>query len=287
MGTRKVFVVGFGMMGNGIAQVSAQAGYEVVAQDIDEDILERGMKTIAWSVEKLASKGKIEGTKEEVLGRIRTTTDLNLAEEADLVVEAVIEDLELKQRLFSDLDRRCSPKTILASNTSALLITDIASKTNHPERVVGTHFFNPAPIMRLVEVVKGLLTSDETMVVAKDYVLSLGKEPLLVHKDIPGFVVNRINGWIYLEAMRLLEQGVASAEDIDKGMRLGVGHSMGPFETMDMAGLDTILNARMAVYNGTRDQRLFPPDILRRMVSAGLLGRKTGRGFYAYAKEKD
>lgn len=287
MKNKKVFVVGFGMMGNGIAQVSAQSGYEVVAQDVDEDILERGMKSIAWSVEKLASKGKIEGTKEEVLGRIRTTTDLNLAEEADFVVEAVIEDLELKQRLFSDLDRRCSPKTILATNTSALLITDIASKTNHPERVVGTHFFNPAPIMRLVEVVKGLLTSDETMETAKNYVLSLGKEPLLVHKDIPGFVVNRINGWIYLEAMRLLEQGVASVEDIDKGMRLGVGHSMGPFETMDMAGLDTIMKARMAVYNGTRDQRLFPPDILRRMVSAGLLGRKTGKGFYTYTKEKD
>lgn len=271
-------------MGNGIAQVSAQAGYEVVAQDIDEDILKEGMRTIEWSVQKLIEKGKLEGTKEEIIQRIRTTTDLNVAKEADFVIEAVIEDLELKRNIFSDLDRICPSETILATNTSCLLITDIASRTNHPERVVGTHFFNPVPMMRLVEVVKGLLTSEETMETARKYVVSIKKEPLMVHKDIPGFVVNRINGWVYLEAMRLFEQGVASIEDIDKGMRLGVGHTMGPFQTMDLAGLDAILNARMALYNGTQEPKLFPPDILRKMVSARLLGRKTGRGFYKYEK---
>ena len=284
MKIRKIFLVGFGTMGNGIAQVSAMAGYDVVAYDIDEGVLEKGLKTIEWSVEKLISKGEIEGSKEEILGKIRTTKDLQAVQETDLVIEAVIENLELKQKIFSDLDRLCHPKVILATNTSALGITDIASATNHPERVVGTHFFNPVPMMRLVEVVKGLLTSEETMEIIREFVLSIKKEPLMVYKDIPGFVVNRINGWIYLEAMRLLEQGVASVEDIDKGMRLGVGHAMGPFQTMDLAGLDAILNARMALYNSTREPRLFPPDILRNMVSAGLLGRKTGRGFYKYEK---
>jgi len=286
MKIKKVFVIGFGTMGNGIAQVSAQAGYEVLAQDTDASVFEKGMKTIEWSVEKMVSKGKVEGSKDEILKRINTTEDLKDAEDADLVIEAVVENLELKQKLFSELDGICSPEAILASNTSGLLITDIASKTNHPERVVGTHFFSPVPVMRLVEVVKGLLTSDETMEITRGFVQAINKEPLMVYKDIPGFVVNRINGWIYLEAMRLVEQGVASVEDIDKGMRLGVGHAMGPFETMDMAGLDALLNARMAVYNGTREPKLFPPDILRRMVSAGLLGKKTGRGFYEYPKDK-
>jgi 3-hydroxybutyryl-CoA dehydrogenase len=285
MEIRNVFVVGFGTMGNGIAQVSAQSGYKVVGQDIDSAVLEKGMKNITWSVEKLVSKGKAKGTVEEIMGRIETTTDLQAARDADMVIEAVVENLELKHRLFSDLDRICHPETILATNTSGLLITDIAAKTTHPQRVVGTHFFNPVPMMKLVEVVRGLLTSDETMEMARNFVLSIDKEPLMVQKDIPGFVVNRINGWTYLEAMRLLEQGVATVEDIDKGMRLGVGHLMGPFETMDLAGLDAILNARMALYDGTKEPRLFPPDILRKMISAGLLGRKTGRGFYDYSKK--
>jgi len=284
METKNVFVIGFGTMGSGIAQVSAQAGYQVLVYDVDESVFERGKKTIEWSLKKLVSKGKVEGTEKEILSRIKTTTDLQSCREVDFVIEAVIEDLELKRKMFTELDSICSPRTILATNTSNLLITDIASKTNHPERVVGTHFFNPVPMMQLVEVVKGLRTSDETMEVARKFVVSIKKEPLMVYKDIPGFVVNRINGWIYLEAMRLLEQGVASVEDIDKGMRLGVGHAMGPFETMDLAGLDAILNARMALYNGTKDPKLFPPDTLRKMVSAGLLGRKTGKGFYEYKK---
>ncbi len=282
MEIRKVFIVGLGTMGSGIAQISAQAGYSVLAQDIHEDALKSGMKAIEWSVEKLVSKGQVEGAKEEILGRIETTKDLHDARDADLVIEAVIENLQLKQEIFSDLDKICSSKTILATNTSALLITDIASRTNHPERVVGTHFFPPVPIMRLVEIVRGLLTSDETMKITCEFVQSLTKEPLIVHKDIPGFVVNRINLWIYLEAIRLLELGVASVKDIDKALRLGAGYTIGPFEAMDLAGLDAMLNAIMALYKGTRDPKLFPPDTLRKMVSAGFLGRKTGRGFYEY-----
>ncbi len=284
MEIKKVCVVGFGIMGNGIAQVAAQAGYDVIAQDISEAVLEKGMKAIEWSVEKLVSKGKVKGTKEEIVGRIKTTSDIKDAKEADMVIEAVIENLELKQSLFADLDRVCSPEAILATNTSCLTITDIASKSQRPERVVGAHFFNPVPMMRLVEVIKGLRTSDETMEITRDFVKSIGKEPLIVNKDIPGFVVNRINGWVYLEAMHLLELGVASAEDIDKGMKLGVGHTMGPFETMDLAGLDSVLKSRMALYEGTKEPKLFPPDILRNMVSAGLLGRKTGKGFFNYKK---
>jgi len=200
-------------MGSGIAQVSAQAGYQVFVYDVDESVFEKGRKAIEWSLKKLVSKGKVEGTEEEILSRIKTTTDLQSCREVDLVIEAVIEDLELKKKMFSELDRICSPRTILATNTSNLLITDIASKTNHPERVVGTHFFNPVPMMQLVEVVKGLRTSDETVEIARKFVVSIKKEPLMVYKDIPGFVVNRINGWIYLEAMRLLEQGVATSDD--------------------------------------------------------------------------
>ena len=284
MEIQKVMVVGFGIMGNGIAQVCAQAGYEVIGQDTDQGALEKGMKSIEWSVDKLISKGTVEGMKGEILGRITTTCDTHVAKEADLVIEAAVEDLELKKKIFGELDQVCPPETILATNTSCLLITDIAASTARPERVVGTHFFNPVPMMRLVEVVKGFVTSDKTMEKTRDFVISIGKEPLMVHKDIPGFVVNRINGYVYLEAMRLLEQGVASVEDIDKGMRLGVGHTMGPFQTMDLAGLDAILNARMALYNGTKDPKLFPPDMLRKMVAAGVLGRKTGRGFYDYKK---
>ena len=284
MKIKKVCVIGVGIMGNGIVQVAAQAGYEVIAQDVDEKALNKGMEAIDWSVEKLISKGKVEGKKEDILSRITTSQDIQDAQDADIVIEAAIEDLELKQTIFSGLDSICGPDTILATNTSCLTITDIASKTQHPERVVGAHFFNPVPMMRLVEVVKGMLTSEETMETTRDFVKTLGKEPLIVNKDIPGFVVNRINGWVYLEAMRLLELGVASVEDIDKGMKLGVGHTMGPFETMDLAGLDSILKSRMALYEGTKEVRLFPPDILRNMVSARLLGRKTGKGFYDYSK---
>jgi 3-hydroxybutyryl-CoA dehydrogenase len=282
---KKIFVLGFGTMGSGIVQVSAQSGYKVRVFDADVNAWEKGMKTIEWSIDKMISKGHINEDKRDILSRIRKSENLYSAQEADIVIEAVVESLELKIDIFSELDRICSASTILATNTSGLLVTDIASKTIHPERVVGLHFFNPVQLMRLVEVVKGFLTSNKTMERARGYVESLRKEPLMVYKDIPGFVVNRINGWVYLEAMRLLELGVASAEDIDKGMRLGVGHTMGPFQTMDLAGLDAVLNSRMAVYEGTKDPKLFPPDILRRMVSAGLLGRKTGRGFYKYEKE--
>ncbi len=281
----KVFVQGFGLMGSGIAQVFAQAGYQVVATDVDDGILQKGMSSITQSVSKFVEKGTVKGSKEEILGRIRTTRNVDEAADAALVVEAVYEDMQLKKKTFEKLDAICPATTILASNTSGLLITDIASATKRPERMVGTHFFSPPQMMRLVEVVRGFLTSDETVNQIKKWIESIGKEAIVVEKEVPGFVVNRINGMVYLEALRLLEQGVATAADIDKGLKLGTGYAMGPFEVMDLIGLDTLLKSRMGIYEQTKDIRFYPPDILRKMVSAGFLGRKTRKGFYEYTPD--
>lgn len=281
----KIFVQGFGMMGCGIAQVFAQAGFEVVATDLEQTQLEKGLMEITRSVRKLAEKGLIKEGVEGILGRIRTTRQMEEAAEAVMVVEAVYEDMELKKQVFRKLDAVCSSETILASNTSGLLITEIASSTKNPERVVGTHFFSPVPMMRLVEIIQGLLTSSDTTRRTKELIISIGKEPIVVEKEVPGFVVNRINGMVYLEALRLLEYGVASVADIDKALKLGVGYTMGPFETMDMIGLDTVLKSRMGIYEQTKDARFLPPDILKKMVAAGFLGRKTSKGFYEYTPE--
>jgi 3-hydroxybutyryl-CoA dehydrogenase len=281
----KIFVQGFGMMGCGIAQVFAQAGFEVVATDLEETQLEKGLKEITRSVRKLVEKGLIKEGVEGILGRIHTTQQIEEAVEAVMVVEAVYEDMELKKQVFRKLDAVCSPETILASNTSGLLITEIASSTKNPERVIGTHFFSPVPMMRLVEIIRGFLTSSDTMRRTKELITSIEKEPIVVEKEIPGFLVNRINGMVYLEALRLLEYGVASAVDIDKALKLGAGYTMGPFETMDMIGLDTVLKSRMGIYEQTKDARFLPPDILKKMVVAGFLGRKTGKGFYEYTPE--
>lgn len=285
MEIKKVFVVGSGLMGGGIAQVSAQAGYNVVMIDVNQDALKKGIDSVNWSVKKFFEKGTVKEPPEIVLSRIKTTTDMQDGKDADLVIEAVFERLEVKQEVFKKLDGVCKPEAILATNTSALPITEIAAATRRPEKVVGTHFFSPVPMMRIVEIVKGLKTSDEALEVARKYTLSIGKDFITVNRDIAGFALNRLNIPSTLEAIRLVEAGVASPEDIDKGMRLGFGRPMGPFETNDMTGIDVTLNAALNIYNETHDPKFWPPAIMFRKVKAGELGRKTGRGWYAYGPD--
>jgi len=282
MEIKRIFVAGAGLMGGGIAQVCAQAGYDVVMRDLGDEILEKGLKAIRWSVGKLVEKGKARGTVDEIMGRIRTTTDLSGAGDADFVFEAIIEDLDAKRTLFSELDGICPSHSIFATNTSAIPITNIAEATKRASRVVGTHFFSPVPMMRVLELVKGLLTSDETMDTAEALGRSIGKETICVNRDVAGFALNRINFPSTVEAIKLVEAGVVSVEDVDKGMRLGFGRPMGPFETGDMAGLDVGFNAMSAVYKETRDEKFHPPMLLQRKVRIGHLGRKTGIGWYKY-----
>jgi len=276
----KIFVAGAGLMGGGITQVCAQAGYDVVMRDLTENILEKSLKGIHWSVGKLVEKGKVSGSVDEIMGRIQTTTDLSGAKDADFVFEAAIEDLDTKRGLFSELDEICPSHTILATNTAAIPLTDIAEATQRASKVVGTHFFSPVPLMMIVEIVKGLLTSDETMENARNLCESLGKGTIRVQRDVAGFALNRINFPSTVEAIKLVEAGVASVEEIDKGMRLGFGRPMGPFETGDLAGLDVGLSALSAVYKETQDEKFHPPMLLRRKVRIGQLGRKTGIGWY-------
>jgi 3-hydroxybutyryl-CoA dehydrogenase len=282
MQIKRIFVAGAGAMGAGIAQVCAQAGYSVVMRDLTDEIVDKGLKTIVWSVGKLVEKGKVQGTVDEIVARIEGTLDFSAAKDADFVFEAVIEDLDTKKEVFSELDTLCPSHTIFASNTSAIPITDIAESSRRPSQVVGTHFFNPVPMMRIVEIVKGLLTSEETMGAAEHLCQSLGKETIRVNRDVAGFALNRINFPSTVEAIQLVEAGVASVEDIDKGMRLGFGRPMGPFETADLAGLDVGYNAMSAVYRETQDEKFHPPMLLQRKVRIGHLGRKTGIGWYKY-----
>jgi 3-hydroxybutyryl-CoA dehydrogenase len=282
MSVNKIFVVGAGLMGGGIAQVSAQAGYQVVMQDLSDDILSKSLDTIRWSVGKLVDKGRVKGTVGEIMGRIKTTTRVELADSADFIFEAVVENLEIKQDLFARLDTICPSHTILGTNTSAIPVTEIAVATKRIDRVVGTHFFSPVPMMKAVEIVKGLGSSDESVDIADNLCRSLGKETIRVNRDVAGIVLNRLNFPATIEAIKLVESGVTTVEDIDKGMRLGFGRPMGPFETADMAGLDVGYNAMLAVYKETRDPKFFPPMLLQRKVKLGHLGRKAGIGWYRY-----
>ncbi len=282
MDIREVFVMGAGAMGNGIAQVCAQTGISVVMCDISQEILDKAVKNITWSVSKFIEKGKISENIDTVMGRIQTSTDYDGAAEADLVIEAVFEKIEVKHEVFKKLDPVVGDKTILASNTSAIPITEIASVTSRPENFIGLHFFNPVPMMMAVEVIRGIATSDEAFQYGADFVRLIGKEPVMVNRDIAGFILNRINMLSNMEAMRLVEQGVSTPEDIDKGMRLAFGRRMGPFETGDLVGLEVSLMAYNNVYQEEKDLRFYPPSILRRKVLAGHLGRKTGRGWYEY-----
>jgi 3-hydroxybutyryl-CoA dehydrogenase len=284
MAITKVFVVGAGLMGGGITQVTATAGYEVKMRDVTDEILDKSMESIKWSLDKFASKGKItEEQAKQALENIKPTTQMSDAADADLVIEAVFEKLELKQDVFKQLDEITGPETILATNTSAISITSIASATGRPDKVVGTHFFSPVPMMRLCELIRGLHTSDETLKTAEQFAQSIGKETVVVRKDVAGFIANRVGLAASGAAIELVASGVATPQDIDKAMRLGFGHAMGPCETADMTGIDVLYNAVKAIYNETQDERYWPPELMQRMVTAGLLGRKSKKGFYDYS----
>lgn len=285
MQIKSVFVTGGGLMGSGIAQVCAQAGIQVCLFDISQEALDKGVKGITWSVGKFIEKGTLKEDLETIMGRIKTSSELGMASEADLIIEAVFERLDLKQDVFRQIDEVAKPEALIASNTSAISITELAAVTKHPEQVLGLHFFSPVPMMQAVEVIKGLATSNETAEIGREFVLAIGKEPIMVNRDIAGFVINRINFPSTIEAMRLVEAGVATVEDIDKGLRLASGRRMGIFETGDMVGLDVTYGAMMAMYQDSGDPRWYPPLLLRRKVKAGHLGRKTGKGWYEYNKD--
>jgi 3-hydroxybutyryl-CoA dehydrogenase len=285
MGIQKVMVVGSGLMGSGIAQVCAQAGVQVFLLDVAEDVLVKAMKNIDWSVGKFIEKGKLDEDRDSIMARIRLITDTKDGKDVDLAIEAVFENIELKQEIFQTLDETCRPDALIASNTSAIPITELAAVTNRPEKVLGLHFFSPVPMMQAVEVIKGAATADETAATGRKFVLQIGKEPILVNRDVAGFVINRINFPSTIEAMNLVEQGVASVEDIDKGLRLAAGRRMGIFETGDMVGLDVTYGAMKAMYEETGDPRWYPPLLLRRKVKAGHLGRKAGKGWYEYNED--
>lgn len=285
MTIKKVFIVGAGLMGSGIAQVCAQSGIDVILNDISHEAVEKGLKNIAWSVSKFIEKGKIKEDKDAVLNRISTDDDFSSAADADLALEVVFENIGLKKEIFLKLDKVCQPNTILASNTSAIPITELASITKRPEKVLGIHFFSPVPMMPVAEVIRGIGTTEETILAGVDFVKSIGKEPIRVESDVAGFLLNRINFPSTIEAIRLVEQGIGTVQDIDKGMRLAFGRKMGPFETGDMVGLDVTYGALMACFEETKDPRFYPPQLLRRKVKAGHLGRKTGKGWYEYNED--
>ncbi len=282
MAIQKIMVVGSGLMGSGIAQVCAQAGRDVLLYDVSAEALQKAVKSIEWSVGKLIEKGTLRETGSAVIGRIKMIQELSAGKDVDLVIEAVFEERELKQDIFRRLDRICSPGTLFASNTSAIPITDLAAVTSRPDKFMGLHFFSPVPMMQAVEVVRGTATADDTLASGMAFVRSIGKEPIQVNRDVGGFVINRINFPSAIEAMNLVEAGVAAVEDIDKGLRLASGRKMGIFETGDMVGLDVTYGALMSMYQETGDGRWYPPLLLRRKVKAGHLGRKTGKGWYEY-----
>lgn len=280
---KTVGVLGCGLMGSGIAQVCAQAGYRTVVREISDALNERGKATITASLNKLVEKGKLApGERDQALGRLRFTTDLQELAASDLIIEAVTEDLELKNSLWKELDGLCGPQTIFASNTSSLTIAAMAAVTRRGDRFVGLHFFNPVPLMKLVEVVRTVTTSQDTFQRAMDFARSLGKEPIAA-KDSSGFIVNLLLVPYLLDAIRALERGVGTVEDIDKGMTLGCGHPMGPFTLLDFVGLDTTYKIAEIMFSEYREARYAPPPLLKRMVLTGMYGRKTGKGFYDYS----
>jgi 3-hydroxybutyryl-CoA dehydrogenase len=277
----RLAVIGAGLMGSGIAQISAQAGWEVVLRDVTEEALARGRAGIAASYERFVAKGRMSAEDAEAaLGRITTTTELEAAGDADIVVEAVFESFEVKSEVFTALDRVCKEGAVLASNTSAIPITRIAAVTRRPEAVVGAHFFSPVPMMQLCELVRGYKTSDETLARTREFAEGIGKTCIVVNRDVAGFVTTRLISALVVEAVKLYESGVASAEDIDIACKLGFGHAMGPLATTDLTGVDILRNATRNIYDETQDEKFAPPEILNRMVTAGDLGRKTGKGFY-------
>ena len=281
--TGRLLVVGAGLMGSGIAQVAAVGGWDVALLDTAPTALEHAQATIADSLRRFVAKGLLSADEAEAAAtRILPTTDLDVAADVELVVEAVFEDLALKRSTFAELDRIASDDTVLATNTSAIPITAIAAATARPESVVGTHFFSPVPMMSLCELVRGQRTSDATLARAQSFAESTGKTCVTVNRDVAGFVTTRLISALILEAIRLVEAGVATAEDVDAACRLGFGHRMGPLATADLTGLDVIRRASAAIVDETGNPAFFPPELLARMVDAGFLGRKSGQGFFSY-----
>lgn len=285
MQIRKVCVLGAGIMGAGIAQVIAQAGFEVALRDIEDRFVNNGLATIKKNLDRAVSKGKMDaGAAETLLGRIKGTTDLKAAVDgADLVIEAVLEVMDLKKKIYAELEALCSPETLFASNTSGLSITEMASATRRASKFIGMHFFNPVPVMQLVELIRGFLTSDETFDICKAFVEKVGKTPIEI-KEAPGFSVNRILCPMINEAIFALAEGIASAADIDQSMVLGANHPIGPLALADMVGLDTLLHVLDGLQKEFGDDKYRPAPLLRKMVRAGYLGRKSGNGFYNYGK---
>jgi len=282
MEIKKVGVVGCGAMGSGIAQLCAQSGYQVVVSEINNELLNKGLASIDKVLARSVEKGRIsQQDKDATLGRIKGTTSMKDFSDCDLMIEAAIENLDLKKKIFAELDKICPKDAILATNTSCLSIIDMAMVTKRPDKVLGLHFFNPAPVMKLLEIVRTIATSDETIEVCKEFAKSVGKAPVIA-PDTPGFIVNRL--WVpyMLHAIRLLEEGVASREDIDNAVMTGLNYPMGPLTLADLTGLDILLFVANAIYERVKDPRYIPPTLLEKMVAAGWLGRKTGKGFYDY-----
>jgi 3-hydroxybutyryl-CoA dehydrogenase len=281
--SKRVAVVGAGLMGSGISQLAAQAGCQVVMRDVSDGALQRGITAIEEHTARQVEKNQLSADdRDAALARITTTRDLDAVADAEIVIEAIFEEVEAKQELFRDLDRICRADAVMGTNTSAIPISTIASATTRPEFVVGMHFFSPVPVMELCELVRGLRTSDATLAAARSFAESLGKTCVVVNRDVAGFVTTRLISALVVEAVRLYESGVASAEEIDTACRLGFGHRMGPLATADLTGVDILRHATSIIYAETGDPKFFPPETLSRMVAAGHLGRKSGQGFYRY-----
>ncbi|HET9096484.1 MAG TPA: 3-hydroxybutyryl-CoA dehydrogenase [Candidatus Baltobacteraceae bacterium] len=280
---RKVGVCGAGLMGNGIAQTCASAGFDVVLMEVADAPLQRGMQSITKSLDKFVEKQKLAlAQRDAILGRITPTTGVSDLKDCDLIIEAIVENVEVKTKLFQQLDDLLAPHAIICTNTSSLCVIELAAKTKRPNRVAGLHFFNPVPIMKLVEVVKTIATTQDVIESLFAFAQKLGKEPILA-KDTTGFVVNRLLVPYLLYAIKLYEEGLASKEDIDKGMKLGCGYPMGPLELLDFVGLDTTYYIAQIMFDEFKDPMMAPPPLLKRMVLAGHFGRKSGKGFYDYA----
>jgi len=286
MSIEKIGVLGCGLMGAGIAQVCAQAGLPTIVREIDQKFIDNGFGIIEKNVQKAVDKGKIsQQDKGAMWDKLKGTLELEDLKECDLIIEAVIENLELKNEMFSKLDKMCPEKTILASNTSSLTVMAMAASTNRPDRFCGLHFFNPVPVMQLVEVVNTIATSRETTETCVDFCKKIGKKAILA-KDKSGFIVNRLLIPYLLDAIKVFEEGLASAEDIDTGMKLGLNYPMGPLTLLDFVGLDTTYNIANIMFEEFREQRFAPPPLLKKMVLAGYYGRKSGKGFYDYSGDK-